>query len=149
MLGWFLVFCFPSGNRKPLIFENFQTGQKSNYQHEKERKKSSGVALGTFFSRPNNEPRVTKRHFLSIKKRRLVEKGFNSTGSGPSFHIWISGIGSVFDDADDVSYFELMSYCLFCSELLIAYSSSHPHRSAAIPPWFFGPCCQPILSYRE
>ena len=51
-----------------------------------------------------------KRHFLSIKKRRLVEKGFNSSGSGPSFHIQISGIGSVFDDANDVSHFELMSH---------------------------------------
>ena len=65
----------------------------------------------------------------------MVEKGFNSTGSGPSFHIWISGIGSVFDDANDVSHFELMSHSsgmhiLFCFELFIAYSSSHPPLGA-------------------
>ena len=83
----------------------------------------------------NNSSSQTNVNFLAIKKRRLLGKGFNSTGSGPSFHIWISGIGSVFDDANDVSHFELMSHfsgmhILFCFELFIAYSSSHPPLGA-------------------
>ena len=55
LLGWFLVFCFLTENRKQKIFSKFQIGPKKNHQHKKEREKTSGVTLGTFSERPNPE----------------------------------------------------------------------------------------------
>ena len=48
LLGWFLVFCFLSENRKQ-IFQKIQIGPKKNHQHMKEREKNIRSHIWDFF----------------------------------------------------------------------------------------------------
>jgi hypothetical protein len=68
--GWFLVFCFLSGNRKQKLFSKVQIGPKKAYHHPKEQKKTSRATLGTFFGRPTVMTSIVRSDEFSPEKFR-------------------------------------------------------------------------------
>ena len=53
LVGLVSGFLFSVRKQKTENFQKFQIGPKNDHQHKKEREKTSGVTLGTFFGRPN------------------------------------------------------------------------------------------------